>query len=151
MGEREPLDNPEPTHGICAHHKAEVLESLPSHSFPEVQLLVIVRQSNTMLYERLRWSFGALSGVKVIVDRRVGDRRAAPWQETGGLRHARTRRIRECSISSLDDFTVLRFTPKEPPTPALELDQRTLTDQAFSYAAELGDAEAVAPGEEAAR
>ena len=28
MGEREPLDNPEPTHGICAHHHTLVLESL---------------------------------------------------------------------------------------------------------------------------
>ena len=28
MGEREPLDNPESTHGICAHHNALLLESL---------------------------------------------------------------------------------------------------------------------------
>ena len=28
LGEREPLDNPEPTHGVCAYHKAQVLESL---------------------------------------------------------------------------------------------------------------------------
>ena len=28
MGEREPLDNPEPTHGVCAHHNALLLESL---------------------------------------------------------------------------------------------------------------------------
>jgi hypothetical protein len=55
MGEREPFDNPEPTHGICEHHKAEVLES----------------------------------------------------EESGGQRDARTRRIREGSITSLDGFTVL--------------------------------------------
>jgi len=28
MGEREPLDNPAPTHGVCSYHKAQVLESL---------------------------------------------------------------------------------------------------------------------------
>ncbi len=28
MGEREPLDNPQPTHGVCAYHKALVLEAL---------------------------------------------------------------------------------------------------------------------------
>jgi hypothetical protein len=28
MGEREPLDNPEPTHGVCTHHHALLLESL---------------------------------------------------------------------------------------------------------------------------
>ncbi len=28
MGEREPLDNPQPTHGVCAYHKAQVLELL---------------------------------------------------------------------------------------------------------------------------
>jgi hypothetical protein len=28
LGEREPLDNPEPTHGVCGYHKAQVLESL---------------------------------------------------------------------------------------------------------------------------
>jgi len=28
MGEREPLDNPEPTHGVCARHHALLLASL---------------------------------------------------------------------------------------------------------------------------
>ena len=28
LGEREPLDNPEPTHGVCPYHKAQVLEAL---------------------------------------------------------------------------------------------------------------------------
>jgi len=31
MGEREPLDNSEPTHGVCAHHHALLLESLRHH------------------------------------------------------------------------------------------------------------------------
>ena len=28
LGEREPLDNPEPTHGVCPYHTAQVLEAL---------------------------------------------------------------------------------------------------------------------------
>ena len=79
MGEREPLDNPEPTHGICEQHKAQVLESLPSRSFPDVELLIVVPRNNTAVYERLKGSFGAMSRVKVLVERRVSDRRAASW------------------------------------------------------------------------
>jgi hypothetical protein len=28
MGEREPLDDPQPTHGICALHQAQILPGL---------------------------------------------------------------------------------------------------------------------------
>jgi hypothetical protein len=123
IGEREPLDNPEPTHGVCAHHKAQLLESLPSRSFPDTQVLIVVHRSNTALYERLKLSLAAMSHVEVIVDRRVSDRRTAPGQGSHGRRHARTRRIREGTISPLGDFTIVRFTPKVPPSPApLELD-----------------------------
>ena len=34
MGEREPLDNPAPTHGVCAHHKAQFLASLYRETVP---------------------------------------------------------------------------------------------------------------------
>jgi hypothetical protein len=34
LGELEPLENPQATHGICAQHKIQLLESLPSRSFP---------------------------------------------------------------------------------------------------------------------
>jgi hypothetical protein len=126
MGEREPLENPEPTHGVCAHHKAELLESLPSRSFPDIQVLIVVHRSNTALYERLKLSFAAMSHVRVIVDRRVSDRRAAPGRISDERRHVRTRRIREGTISPLGDFTIVRFTPKAPLSPALlELEQRT--------------------------
>jgi hypothetical protein len=30
LGEREPLDNPEPTHGVCARHLVQLLQSLPA-------------------------------------------------------------------------------------------------------------------------
>jgi len=120
LGEREPLENPEPTHGVCAHHKAQLLESLPSRSFPDAELLIVVRRNNTVLYEHLKRSFAAVSRVKVIVDRRVTDRRAAPCQISDERRHVRTgRRIRQGTISSLGGFMIVRFTPKEiiPPLP----------------------------------
>jgi hypothetical protein len=127
LGEREPLDNPLPTHGVCAHHKAELLESVPSRSFPEAELLIVVRRNNTALYERLVWSFAAVARVEVIVDRRVSDRRAASRRGSDERRYTRTRRIRESTISPLSGFTILRFTPKVRPAPApLETRERTL-------------------------
>jgi len=85
-----------------------------------------------VLYEHLKRSFAAVSRVKVIVDR-VLDRRAAWCQDSDDRRHVRTRRIREGTISLLGDFTVVRFTPKVPLTPApLEL-ERTLARGAFDY------------------
>jgi hypothetical protein len=115
LGEREPLECLLPTHGICGHHKAEVLESLPSRSFPEAELLVVVRRDGPALYERLKWSFATMSRVTVILDRRVSDRRAASQQGSNGRRGLRTRRVREGAASPLGDFTIFRFTPKARP------------------------------------
>ena len=127
IGEREPLDNPEPTHGICAPHKVQLLESLPSRSFPDATVLIVVRRDNAEIYEHLKQLFAAVSCVKVIVDRRVSDRRAAPHQRSDERRYVRTRRVRQGRISPLGDYTIVRFTPKVPLTTAsLETDQRTL-------------------------
>ena len=119
LGEREPLENPEPTHGICARHTRQLLESLPSRSFPDVEMLVVVRRDNTVLYEYLKRLFAGVSGVKVLVDRRVDDRRSAPRPVTDERRYARTR-IRQGTISPLGGYIVVRFTPKETTPPRLE-------------------------------
>lgn len=100
LGEREPLDNPEPTHGVCPSHKVELLESLPSRSFPEAEVLIVVRPGDTMRYKSLKRLFALMPRVKVIVDRRVCD---MPRPE-------RTRRIRLGTL--LDGFTIVRFTPR---------------------------------------
>jgi hypothetical protein len=118
LGEKEPLENPLPTHGVCARHKVQLLESLPSRSFPDAEALIVLRPNNAGLYERLTWSFAAMPRVKVIVDRRVADRRAASGAGPAERRHVRTRRIREGIASPLGDFIVLRFTPKVPLSPA---------------------------------
>jgi hypothetical protein len=111
MGEREPLDNPGPTHGICPRHMDQLLESLPSRSFPDAEFLIVVRRDDPALYERLTRSLSAMAGVKVIVDRRISDRRATPGQGDDERRHRGTRRIRGAA-SAPDDLTIVRFTPK---------------------------------------
>ena len=94
-------------------------ESFPSRSFADVELLLVVRRNGT-LYERLQRSFAGVRCVKVIVERRVGDRRSATCPVTDERRHVRTRRrIRQGTISPLGGFMIVRFTPKEiiPPLP----------------------------------
>ena len=100
LGEREPLDNPEPTHGVCPSHKAVLLESLPSRSFPEAETLIVVNPDDTLRYESLKRVFALMPHVKVILDRRVSD---TPRVE-------RTRRVRRGTL--LGGFTIVRFTPR---------------------------------------
>jgi hypothetical protein len=112
LGEREPLENPAPTHGLCVRHKEQLLEALPSTSFPDAELLIVVRRNDTALGEHLQQSFAALPRVKVIVDRRVGDRRSAQCPVPDERRRRRTRRIRQGTLFSLGGYTFVRFTPK---------------------------------------
>jgi hypothetical protein len=112
LGEREPLDNQETTHGICRHHTAQLLESLPAPSFPDAEVLIVVHRNDMLIFENLTRSFAAMSRVKVIVDRRVSERRAASGEGSDERRHLKTRRIREGAVSPLGDFTILWFTPR---------------------------------------
>jgi len=112
LGHREPLDNPVSTHGVCAPHKEQLLESLPSRSFPDAELLIVVRRNDTALYEFLQRSFACLPRVKVIVDRRADDRRSAQCPVPDERRRLRRRRIRQGTLSPLGGYTVVRFTPK---------------------------------------
>jgi hypothetical protein len=117
LGMREPLEDPGLTHGICADHKEQLLESRPSRSFPDAELLIVVHRSNSALCEHLEWSFTAVPGVKVIMDRRTADRRSAQDPVRDERRRLRTRRIRQGSISPADGYTVVRFTPKVSHSP----------------------------------
>jgi hypothetical protein len=128
---REPLENPAPTHGVCGTHKERLLESIPSRSFPDAELLIVVRRNGT-LYQSLQRSFAGAPRVRVIVERRVGDRRSVMRPVADERRHVRTRRrVRHGTISSLGGFTIVRFTPKEiiPPLPGVtSLGARTRFD-----------------------
>src|SRR5262249_60587005 len=111
-GAAEPLANPETTHGVCASHKNQLLESLPSRSFAGAEVLIIVRRENIALYGQLERVFAALPGVKVLLDRRGPERRVGPCLESMGGRRRKSRRVREGVISPLGGFTIVRFTPK---------------------------------------
>jgi hypothetical protein len=113
LGEREPLDDPQQTHSICASHTTQVLEALPSRSFPNAALLIVVSRNDTPLYEHLKWSFARVPGVKVIVDRRVGDRRSTQQSIAEERRRVATRRIRQGKNSPRGMFASVRFTPNE--------------------------------------
>ena len=118
LGEREPFHNPAVTHCICAYHRKRLLELLPSKSFPDAELLIVVRPNDTALHDYLQRAFAGLRGVKVIMERRVADRRSAQSPVADERRLVRTRRIRQGDVSSLG-YTVVRFTPKRP----LDLDR----------------------------
>jgi hypothetical protein len=104
----EPLHNPEPTYGVC-----------------DVELLIVVHRDHAELYGPFARFFVGTSGVKVILDRRVAERRVAPGQESHEPRELRKRRIREGTISPFGDFTIVRFAPNGPLVPeAVEVNQR---------------------------
>lgn len=111
LGEREPFDNPAQTHGMCRDHRERLLELLPSKSFPDAELLIVVRPNDTALYEYLRRSFAGVPQVKVIVERRSHDRRRAQGSATDERRRVKTRRLRRGEVTSLG-YTIVRFTPK---------------------------------------
>jgi len=111
LGEREPFYNPATTHCICAYHQKRLLELLPSKSFPDVEVLIVVRPNDTALHDHLQRAFAGLRGVKVLMERRTGDRRAAQYPVADERRHRSMRRIRQGEVSSLG-YTVVRFTPK---------------------------------------
>jgi hypothetical protein len=107
LGEREPLDDPGETHGICRRHHLLLLTELPSRSFPDVDLLLVVDPGETDLYDYLLRNLASVRGVKVIVDRRQADRRQAQWQ-VHSERRATERRMARGRASAMG-YTVVRF------------------------------------------
>src|SRR2546426_8235996 len=57
LGERAPFDNPGIAHGFCLHHAGQLLESLPSRSFPDARVLIVVPENGTARYEFLQRRF----------------------------------------------------------------------------------------------
>jgi hypothetical protein len=107
LGERAPLDNPAETHGICRRHTLDLLGRMPSRSFPGVRLLLVVSATETALYEHLQRELAGVDGVKVMLDRRRGDRRAEE-QLVADEHHGLDRRIRQGEVSALG-YTIIRF------------------------------------------
>ena len=107
LGERAPLDNPAETHGICRRHTLDLLNRMPSRSFPGVRLLLVVSATETALYEHLQRELAGVSGVKVMLDRRRGDPREEE-QAVAENQRGLDRRIRQGEVSALG-YTIIRF------------------------------------------
>jgi hypothetical protein len=107
LGERAPLDDPAETHGICRRHTLDLLDRMPSRSFPGVRLLLVVGAEDTALYDHLQRELAGVSGVKVMLDRRRGDRREKD-QGVADEHRGLDRRIRQGEVSALG-YTIIRF------------------------------------------
>jgi hypothetical protein len=109
IGIREPVEDTGITHGICTRHKLIMLSRLPSVSFPGIDRLYIVPRNQPTLYRHLRETLSPVPGIEVIVDRRVGQRRAqADRGQRCGERRQADRRQRNVEAHSLG-YTVVRF------------------------------------------
>ena len=79
LGEREPLQNPGDTYGVCPRHMAEVLTAPRARLAPGgPQLIVVVAAHDRGLFEYLTRGLATVEGVQVILDRRQGERRMSP-------------------------------------------------------------------------
>jgi len=110
LGEREPLEDGALTHSICVGHRDQLLEDLPSRSFPDVAVLIVVRPNDTALFESLQGLFTGVSDMKVIADRRTDDRRSAQNPVSDDRRRVSTRRLRQGR--TVGGCTIVRFTPR---------------------------------------
>lgn len=107
LGEREPFDDDSETHGVCRRHLQHILASLPSHSFPEVTYLVVVRRGEDALHDHLERAFLGVRGVKVIMDRRERERRESERRASDDRRRVERRQPR--GISYALGYTTVRF------------------------------------------
>lgn len=107
LGEREPLDDLRETHGICDRHQQELLATLPSNSFPGLELLVIIALKEAALYDYLRSRLIGVKGVQVMVERRRNDRRRQ-GRAVSDDRRKQDRRVRRGQTSALG-YTLVRF------------------------------------------
>jgi hypothetical protein len=107
LGEREPLDDDSETHGVCRRHLQNILAALPSQSFPEVTYLVVVKPGETALFDYLERAFLGVRGVKVILDRRDGERRER--HHLAGHDRRQTDRRQPRGTSHALGYTTVRF------------------------------------------
>jgi hypothetical protein len=110
LGEKAPFDDPSETHGYCPRHAALLLAALPSLSFPDIELLIVVRRHDRTLFDYLQHRLEGVRGVKVLLERRLADRRRAVRERAPDRRRLR-RRLRLGQASSLG-YTVVRFRPR---------------------------------------
>lgn len=108
VSDRSPGEEAVTSHGICRRHEERVLSGLPSASFPDVSLLIVVAPGETRLYDHLTGALAGVRGVRVIVDRRRGERRRRRLAVTPERRAGDRRRRGQPSPLG---FTMVRFSP----------------------------------------
>lgn len=107
LGEREPLDDHAETHGICGRHLQRFLTALPSPSFPDAELLLVIRPSDNALYEHLQRATSGVADIHVLVDRRRGERRHRN-EKTAHERRKRDRRLLRGEVFAMG-YTLVRL------------------------------------------
>jgi hypothetical protein len=109
LGEREPLDDPDVTHGMCALHLKQFLEAARSRPPAGLRLLIVVKSGDRSLYEYLSRGMTEVAGVHVMVDRRLVQRRRAARPVSGERRRTDRRQSRDF-VHSIG-CTFVRFKP----------------------------------------
>jgi hypothetical protein len=109
LGEREPLERPDETHGFCERHFAEFLATARSRPPARLRLLVVVKSGDPSLYEYLTRTMAPVAGVHVIVERRHGERRRETHPISGERRQVDRRQAR--GVVHSIGCTFVRFNP----------------------------------------
>jgi len=81
--------------------------ALPASSLPDVDFLIVVSSKEPDLHDHLRRIFAGVRGVKVIMERRRGERRRQK-QDVAVERRERDRRLHRGNLSALG-YTAVRF------------------------------------------
>jgi len=109
LGEREPLDDPAETHGLCQRHLTQLLAAARSQPYAGLRLLIVVKSEEGSLYDYLTRGMTEIEGVHVMVDRRLGDRRTVARPVRGERRQGNRRQSR--AVVDSMGCTFVRFEP----------------------------------------
>ncbi len=91
--------------------QADVLtRAMSESSLSDVDFLIVVASTETDLYEHLTKIFADVRGIKVILERRQGDRRRQS-QDMAVERRQRERRLQRGKVSALG-YTAVNFHPQ---------------------------------------
>lgn len=94
LGETEPLEDPDETHGLCERHLTQFLAAARARPAAGLRLLIVVRSVEQSLYEYLARAMAGVEGVHVLVDRRLGERRRQARSVPGERRQGDRRQSR---------------------------------------------------------
>jgi len=94
LGEREPLDDPAETHGLCQRHLSQFLGASRSRPSAGLRLLIVVKSEERSLYDYLTRAMTEVEGVHVMLDRRTSDRRRLDRPTSGERRQGDRRQAR---------------------------------------------------------